>query len=825
MTRRTVLVLILNAGLLSSLFVAAQRAKVESRNKAVELVVDYNDVAAIVAATDESAADILRSLKNCGVTSLAVTEWTVRDMIDAEALNLPRPGRDLLFLADDLKKIRETARHLNLPPQHLARLPVGFPPHAIEAAKAAELEVVGRLVNYPGAKPHAIKERLTNLNRSGIRKVIFEGDQVLGFRGAVKDTADAFRHEGLIFGRVEFAKQKGETELAERAPANVIPVHSITQAKMPTLSESAVIERFQKAVRERGVRICYVRMYATASDDLLRANCDYIRKIARAITDAGYTLKSSHPMEDVCAPLSARVLTGAAVGAGAALLLLALFDLSAAAGILWSAVMILACAGLAASGDAGRKVAALGAALVFPTLAALWAVRRAPEPPSPDRKREGARSLARAIGGLLGAVAITVVGGLLVVGLLSSRAFMLRIDQFMGIKVAHLLPILVLAGAFAGGIAWEPDTWQAQKRRLKESFARILESPVAMWQAIGLLAALILIGLMVARSGNDAGLEVSSVELKLRSILDRVLVVRPRTKEFLIGYPLLLLGLAFAMAGQRRWGAILVTFGSIGLISALNSFCHIHTPLAITALRTVNGLVIGTIIGLKPARLGYPEVEGVGVGSVADWAAVRHHKRARAGVSDLPPDFLGDPVSVAVHEQVRVEVAEYARVRPEGAADLGEIDLNSLYPLLRQHRVVAHPRDRVHERQYVAGVVHDRLQAHLVQLIRGHLVERGDVVAVGLRAHYVGAGPTVAHQPGVKTVGRKARALLGDNCHRPLHNVGAEFGVIVQQHQRGFESHRVGQSREDAMDASNQEPFGEPLPPFEVRLVLARRLE
>ncbi len=175
---------------------------------------------------------------------------------------------------------------------------------------------------------------------------------------------------------------------------------------------------------------------------------------------------------------------------------------------------------------------------------------------------------------------------------------MLRIDQFMGIKVAHLAPILVLAGAFAGAIAWKPDTWQAQKRRLSKSFGRLLASPILMWQAMGMLALVVVVGLVVARSGNDAGLEVSSIELKLRAILDKVLVVRPRTKEFLIGYPALLIGIALALQGQRRWAAILVTVGSIGLASALNTFCHIHTPLAVTALRTVNGVILGVVVGL-----------------------------------------------------------------------------------------------------------------------------------------------------------------------------------------------------------------------------------
>ena len=606
--------------LAASIYVAAQRVRVESRNKAVELVVDYAEIAQITAATGQSPIDVLRALKQSGVTSVAVSERTVRDLMDTgeiftdpdtfsicyvETQNFDIPGH--LAMAMPQIGVRSSPRksgrglmrthYLSFSEQLskdcLEQLPVGLPKLDIWDVRFSGLQVIARLVNYPGATPSAADRILAEVKSKGIDKVIFQGDQVLGFKGAVKDTAAALVKNGLMFGQVEFAKQKGETELAEHAPGNVIPVHSITQNEMPTLSESEIVERFRKAVRERGVRICYVRMYDTAGADVLRKNCDYIRKIAGAIRQAGYTLKVSHPLEEVRVPAWARVLAGAGVAAGAVLLLMALVDLSARASATWAAAGVAVCCSLAAGGDIGRKAAALTAAFVFPTLAALWAVRRAPETPN-DAKRLPPR----AIGRLLGAAAITVAGGVLIVGLLSSRVFMLRIDQFMGIKAAHVVPILLLAAAFAGDVAWKPDTWRAQKRRFSESIGRVLGSPVLMWQAVGLLVVLVLIGLMVARSGNDAGLEVSSVELKLRSILDRVLVARPRTKEFLIGYPLLFVGIAAAMLGRRRWAAVLVTLGSIGLISALNSFCHIHTPLTVTALRTVNGLVIGGIIGL-----------------------------------------------------------------------------------------------------------------------------------------------------------------------------------------------------------------------------------
>jgi len=34
------------------------------------------------------------------------------------------------------------------------------------------------------------------------------------------------------------------------------------------------------------------------------------------------------------------------------------------------------------------------------------------------------------------------------------------------------------------------------------------------------------------------------------------------------------------------------------LVSGLNTFCHIHTPVAISLLRTINGIIVGGLLGL-----------------------------------------------------------------------------------------------------------------------------------------------------------------------------------------------------------------------------------
>src|SRR5262249_25033659 len=81
-------------------------------------------------------------------------------------------------------------------------------------------------------------------------------------------------------------------------------------------------------------------------------------------------------------------------------------------------------------------------------------------------------------------------------------------------------------------------------------------------------------------------------------LLDALLPVRPRTKEFLVGHPAFVLALALWFRGRRQWAVPLFLVGVLVQVSLLNTFCHIHTPLRLSLIRDVTGLVFGIAIGL-----------------------------------------------------------------------------------------------------------------------------------------------------------------------------------------------------------------------------------
>jgi hypothetical protein len=194
-------------------------------------------------------------------------------------------------------------------------------------------------------------------------------------------------------------------------------------------------------------------------------------------------------------------------------------------------------------------------------------------------------------------------GALLIVGLYSRAAYLSGVTVFTGVKLSLLLPLVLAFAAVALDLPMrlEPmPRWWARVRLRGEQFAR---QPVTIVLALVALAALGALAFALTRSGNQPALSPSAIELKFRHLLEVVLAIRPRTKEFLLGYPALMLGIALAMRGRRNWLPLVAALAALGQVSLLNTYCHFHTPLAVSLMRTFNGLWLGVLIGVAAILL------------------------------------------------------------------------------------------------------------------------------------------------------------------------------------------------------------------------------
>jgi hypothetical protein len=639
--RRAAVIALLLLGLVGALWVACGRVAVERANRTVALGLDDQEVRQLAALTGQSAEALLSQLKAAGATHVAVAEDTVAELLQAgklrpeieigDRMSYALPGPLAYQVAAAAKKVPgASAEVYRRPPgaapllresaslvvprvfPSLSGLGLGYDAQNVQAVKGAGLGVIARPAPDLLLNPQAVDISLKVAHDTGAKIVIFNGAAVAGGAKLAKTTAASLRQQQLQFGYVELVPMEGNAQLASALDYAIIRTHSISQEEMAKTAPSRGLDRFILAVTERNVRLCYVRLQLTPVPDIVGANCDYVRAIADAIRGSGYALGEPAPFAPLDLPRPALVLLGLGV-LGGGLWLLGL--LSASCGrCFWGTVVaggLICVAGPFAAFGLMRVLVSLGAGVIFPALAVLHVAAvadpRADDagsawPPCPLLRmvREGspARPWLGASGLVVRAALITLTGGLMLAAALSSSDYLMQVAQFRGVKLAQLLPLLLVLGVT---LARSSQAWRQAKQpgwpALKAGLAEAGEAVVRYWHAIVIMVALGALAFMVMRSGNESAIEVPAFELKLRALLDHVLLVRPRTKEILLGYPALMVGLMLLLRGRPRFSWVLLAVGAISQISLLNTCCHLHTPLLVSLLRIANGLWLGLVVG------------------------------------------------------------------------------------------------------------------------------------------------------------------------------------------------------------------------------------
>ena len=101
----------------------------------------------------------------------------------------------------------------------------------------------------------------------------------------------------------------------------------------------------------------------------------------------------------------------------------------------------------------------------------------------------------------------------------------------------------------------------------------------------------------LARTGHESDVSVSTLEIIMRNDLENLLLARPRTKEFLVAFPCIMLAVYSAVRRLPFFTALFGLAGTIGLTSVCNTFMHIHTPLYLGFVRTGYSLLFGILLG------------------------------------------------------------------------------------------------------------------------------------------------------------------------------------------------------------------------------------
>ena len=643
MTYRRILLALLALGLLACAFVAVRRERHEHKANRVEIVMDDADFQSLARSYAYDQRAFLIALRRAGLTSLAVAEELggqvassssavaysgaalinggkltgFRDPVFAalaasrqlrgdemvlEAFDAPTAARyaaqlPLKFSPRAVRTLRSgvpSVWAIRTQPDYFATVGLGLPEDRIALARSLGLRLVPRLQNDERLGQPQIDKLIDGaVIGHGVSTVVFFGlrNQVVGFPDAIDATAAALARDRVRFGAIETydvkQNQAGGEALARDLPNDTVRVQAIAKTELDKLRPDEVVQRYLLGARERNVRVIYLRPFGHQWDgrSIEATNVEMVRRIADGVRAGGERIGTASPIDRFVTRPWEIVLASFAVVA-IVLLLLAEFGIGS---MVWLAAFVIADVALVLLGFAAhrdllvRKVLALAGGIAFP-LAAFAAIAPAFRAPQPGSDRAALAAGLRVLGIALG---LALCGALVVVGLLSTPLTMLEIDRFSGVKAVLAVPPLIALVLYLVTSRWGART----------PLARLAESPVTVLQ---LVAGIVLLAggyVVIARSGNQSDITPSSFELALRSHLTAILQVRPRFKEFMVGFPALMLVPVLLPIDRARWGWLLALAAVVGLADVVDTFSHLHTPLEISLLRIVNGAVIGAVVG------------------------------------------------------------------------------------------------------------------------------------------------------------------------------------------------------------------------------------
>lgn len=522
---KRVLWLIVLAAALIAAVLGAGRWQVERLNRTVEIVYDLPGLLEVAESLQRPIENLLADLRQADVNSVAIQPETL-----GERLLRGQPPSD--SLAKDLPAdMTELGR--------LLVLPVAFRPQDFSLLNSSGLKPVPKLTAVSwDLEPVWLAQTPSLLILSGNRE----------FR-----RAELHNFDGRL-ALVEF-HTPGTSQLEDRTD-RMVRLHGISAGEMENLPAERIITRYLRGVRERNIRVLYLRPF-TDGEDAWERSLDLLANLRATLERGGYILGEAQSFAPWNPALVWRLLVSAGIWAGAVLYGLSLFPKSnhflGLAGILgWVTTVgaawyfpVLVFQGLA-----------LVAAVIFPCLAL--------------RCNRSSRPWLR----YWTSAGISLLGALLIVGTLTGPEYLLKILEFRGVKLMHILPVLLVIFSLI--------------RPLKTWFNKKI--PVRHLVLAGLVG---LLGIFyVLRTGNF-GLPVPSWEVKMREGLEQILRTRPRTKEFLVGHPAFFLALHSKYPERSWWLPIAV----VGQVSLVNTFTHIHSPLSISLLRTLYGLIFGYFFG------------------------------------------------------------------------------------------------------------------------------------------------------------------------------------------------------------------------------------
>ena len=537
----------------------------------------------------------------------------------------------------------------------LDRIGIGFDPVKIEAVRAGGLEVLPRPINNPLNPDMALEAFEEDFLSYGFETtyIIYSGQEVIGYNGEEVMSLDrliqALDRLGLSTSLIEAGNQLGHVEtrggeyVAENSQyraVRVFPVVRYIQKRVGIYNyegSEEIENTLYRAITERNIRSIYMRPFLENDRVYLTDQSEYERMFAsleERLASHGLSYGDAGVMGLNVPPLSLKLISGMGLVAAAVWLLSQLVRLSLPVGAALAGLGTLGVAGaLFVAPNLATTLLGLASSLIFPALSVYVLLNQLKK--ITDNKTDYSLSeiLKTAVVLLSVTFIISLAGGYYIGGFLSSSAYLLEMEYFRGVKLSLGAPVAAAAIfyilKFGYGRKSEDEVAVEKSGTVYwKDLLRLLDASIKMKHVAVLGAAAVVAYVYIARSGHETDLQPSTLEMIFRNTLEQMLLARPRTKEFLMAFPAVMM--VAAMAAKKRKALILplVLIASLGYSSVVNTFSHLRSPLYLSTVRELYALGFGVVIGAAAVIVLLILDKWLVEGLYAKWQRGREHDQA-----------------------------------------------------------------------------------------------------------------------------------------------------------------------------------------------------
>ncbi|MGF7398395.1 DUF5693 family protein [Thermoanaerobacterium thermosaccharolyticum] len=653
MSLKRILVFLIVLSLVVSVFVDISRISVENKYNTVETVADLYNFEKLASNTGSSIQDVLSKFKENGLKGVAVPEVTLNrlqeigdislhKLSDVENIYNLKDSTGNAALAEYLKNLNDSQKKVQkdyivvatndpkvyefLKSSLAKRVPInkltvlkkgknfafiinedmdtfadqglGFNKDDLYMVKSLGFDIIPRIENYNGIKDKDIQSYIDLLKQYDVKTVIFGGNDVLGNPDKISYAASLFKKNGVAIGIIDTpmgkSLQAGTEKFTKFDGYSGAKVYGLSEAETAKYDTSGIVDRWYRSIIERDVRIIYIRAKVDTTKTAafnMKQNISMLKDINNLAQYAGLNLGIVKLLSPIHQSKIIEILISLGVVAGGVLLLM-LFGLKDKYSIILTILGVLFTAFLLLSkyNDLGVKAVALMSSIIYPSLAIGYFIE---ESKKIIENGDDSHYVRNSLSIFFKTVLISLIGGLIIAAIMADSKYMLKLDYFRGVKLSFIVPVVVYIAYYCYKVCGI-NTF----KKLSDASIKILNTEIKIWHVLAVLIAGFVGVIYISRTGNSPIVKPTAIELKFRSLLEHYLVARPRTKEFLVGYPALILSVYAAKNKSKPLNFILGILASIGILSMPNTMSHVESVLKIALERTVISWIFGVIIGV-----------------------------------------------------------------------------------------------------------------------------------------------------------------------------------------------------------------------------------